>query len=120
MPHQELISQEMRDCAEVCNDCSVICTETIAHCLEMGGKHAEREHITLLSLCSDICATSARAMLLGSEHHAHTCRACAAICDACAEDCESMEEEFMQNCASICRQCADSCREMAGGESKAA
>ncbi len=120
MLHQEIVSQEMKDCAEICSECSDTCAETITHCLEMGGKHAERSHITLLALCSDICATSARAMLFGSELHEHTCRACAAICDACAEDCESMEEDFMKICAEVCRRCADSCREMSGGERLAA
>jgi hypothetical protein len=120
MPHQHLISQEMKECAQICRDCSDTCTETIGHCLEIGGPHAERSHITLLALCAEICGTSAKALLMGSELHEHTCRACAAICEACADDCETMEEDFMKECAKVCRRCADSCREMSGGEKLAA
>lgn len=114
------LNEEMRNCAELCTDCSDRCIETMAHCLSLGGKHGEKEHITLLALCSDICATSARALFMGSELHEHTCRACAEICEACAEDCSQMEGVFMQECADICRACAESCRDMSGGKSRAA
>ena len=120
MPQLDQLNEEMRNCAELCTDCSDTCTETMAHCLTLGGMHAERNHITLLALCADTCATSAKALFLGSPLHQHTCRACAAVCEACADDCARMEEEFMQECAEICRACAESCREMSRGEIRAA
>lgn len=114
MPHEAKTSPEMQSCIEECLTCFSKCTETLQHCLTLGGSHAEKDHITLLQLCADTCQLSARAMLLGSKLHGTTCATCALICDACADDCESMDGEFMQECATICRSCADSCREMSG------
>ena len=34
----------------------------------MGGEHASRSHITTLSDCAQICATSAAFMMRGSDH----------------------------------------------------
>ncbi len=89
--------------------------ETVTHCLQMGGKHAEAAHIRLLLDCAEICATSANFMLRGSELHARTCAVCAEICERCAEDCERIgpDDEMMQRCAEMCHRCADSCRRMA-------
>ena len=41
MPHNEQLSQDMRQCIENCLKCHASCTETSTHCLQMGGKHAE-------------------------------------------------------------------------------
>lgn len=112
MPH---LTQEMSVCIDECIDCSKVCTETIAHCLEMGGKHAEHKHISLLQLCAQICHVSANAMLSGSELHTETCGACAAICDACAESCSALGGTEMERCAEACRSCVDSCKAMSGG-----
>jgi hypothetical protein len=118
MPHQ--ISDEMQQCIDSCQSCQGICLESIGHCLEVGGKHADADHIRMLIACAEICDTSARFMLLGSEHHAGTCELCAEVCEACAKECEQFgDDEMMQRCADICRRCAESCREMAGARSKA-
>lgn len=113
MPHQ--ISDEMRQCIRNCSDCRNICTETVIHCLEMGGKHAEAHHIHLLLDCAQICATSADFMLRGSELHGRVCGVCADVCDACAADCERLagNDDLMARCAETCRRCAASCRRMA-------
>ena len=107
-------SQEMNDCIDNCTRCHAICLETINYCLAKGGKHAEPGHITLLSVCADICATSADAMLLGASVHNVTCAACAEICRQCAQACERMGDPEMDRCASVCRRCAESCDAMAG------
>jgi len=106
-------SHSMNDCIERCTSCRQVCLETIRHCLSQGGKHAAPDHIALLATCADICATSAKAMLLGSESHVHTCRACAEICRTCAEECAAMDDEEMMRCAEACRRCAESCQGMA-------
>lgn len=112
MPH---VSAEMRRCIEECNNCAATCIETTTHCLTKGGKHAEPAHIGLLQDCADICTTSARFMLRGSELHAEVCGTCAEVCDSCAESCESMgDDDFMKRCAEACRRCAESCRKMSG------
>lgn len=117
MPH---VSQDMRQCIEECFDCSSICIETISHCLQKGGKHAAPEHISVLQDCADICLTSARSMLRGSELHPSICAVCAEVCEKCAKSCESIgADDFMKRCADVCRRCAESCRQM-GGSRKAA
>lgn len=109
------ISAEMRRCIENCSDCHNICVETAAHCLEMGGKHAEAKHVKLLLDCADICLTSANFMLRGSPMHVRTCAVCAELCTLCAEACEAFgDDALMRQCAEICRRCAESCRQMAG------
>lgn len=119
MPHHqnmpEHASADMQQCIRNCSECHRVCTATLAHCLEMGGKHAEKHHITLLIDCAQICHTSADFMLRESELHHITCGACAEICERCATDCEQMAEgdEQMLACAEMCRVCATSCRKMA-------
>lgn len=114
MPH-ESHGTEMRQCIEHCLDCHAICLETISHCLEMGGKHAEASHIRLLMDCVQICQTSADFMLRGSDLHGRICGVCAEVCARCAEDCERLagDDELMRRCAESCRRCAESCRKMA-------
>lgn len=106
--------QEMRTCIENCTQCHQICTQTIAHCLEMGGEHATAKHIGILMDCAQACALSADFMLRDSDLHPHTCGVCAKACIACAEDCERIagDDEIMQLCAQMCRQCAETCSKM--------
>lgn len=114
MPHAPK-SAAMEACIKACNDCAQSCLETHAHCLEMGGEHASRGHITLLADCADICATSVAFMGRGSELHGKVCAACAAVCEACAKSCESMpgSDATMKRCAEACRKCEAECRKMA-------
>jgi hypothetical protein len=111
MPHHD--SREMKSCIEACQSCETVCLETISHCLQLGGRHAEHSHIALMSACADICATSARVMAVGSDVHARVCQVCADICDLCAADCDALGGAEMKRCADECRKCADECRRMA-------
>ena len=108
------VSTEMRECIEECTSCHHLCLETMTHCLQMGGPHAEAAHIRLMQDCIEICQTSANFMLRGSDLHVQTCAVCAEICDQCATDCDRFQEEFMKRCAAACRRCAESCRLMTG------
>lgn len=108
-------SAKMQECIQECQTCSQVCLETVTHCLQKGGKHAQPEHIRLLLDCAEICQTSANFMIRGSDHHVQTCGVCAEVCDACAASCESFKDDAeMQRCAEECRHCAQECREMAG------
>lgn len=111
----QTLSQDMQDCIQDCLDCHSICVATTMHCLDMGGKHAAREHITTLLACAEICQISARFMLMESPLHARTCEVCAEACERCAQECERLAEgdRLMLDCAETCRRCAQSCREMA-------
>lgn len=104
----------MQECIDECHTCEEVCLETVTHCLAQGGKHAEAEHIQTLLACAEICETSARFMLLGSEFHGQVCEVCAEVCTACAASCDSMpDDDTMRRCAEECRRCAESCRQMA-------
>jgi hypothetical protein len=108
------MTEQMRQCSQECLDCYAQCLETVQHCLMMGGKHAEPQHIALMLTCARICETSASAMLLGTPQHVETCRACAAICHTCEEECRRMAEgdATMLRCAEACARCAESCDRM--------
>jgi hypothetical protein len=116
------MNQEMQECINNCLSCHAVCLETISHCLQMGGRHAEASHIRLLQDCVQICLTSADFMLRGSNFHGQTCGVCADVCERCADECESMADgnDFMARCAEECRRCAESCRRMASGTSTSA
>jgi hypothetical protein len=106
------VSQEMQRCIHQCLGCYQVCTATaMNHCLELGGKHAEKNHFTLMMSCAEICRTAAQFMLMNSPHHHHICRECAEICDECADDCERLGG--MEECVESCRKCAEHCRHMA-------
>ncbi len=107
-------TDQMQECIDNCTRCHAICVETMDHCLQKGGRHAEAGHIRLMLDCAQICATSADFMLRGSDLHGRTCGVCAEVCERCAEDCERMaDDDMMRQCAEACRRCADECRRMA-------
>jgi len=104
---------DMQQCIQNCTNCHAMCLSTIAYCLQQDGEHTEREHLTLLLDCAEICQVSANYMLRGSRHHPLTCGVCAELCTRCAESCEQMNDAQMQSCAEVCRHCAESCQRMA-------
>jgi hypothetical protein len=109
-----VIDPAVRRCIDDCVRCHEVCLSTIPYCLEMGGRHAEEAHITLLLDCANIAQTSADFMLRGSDEHARVCDACSVICRRCADDCDNFAgDEMMHACAESCRRCASSCADMA-------
>jgi hypothetical protein len=110
-----MTSKDMERCIQECLDCHSVCLATVQHCLDVGGRHAEKQHITTLLDCAEICQTSANFMLRGSPHHTRTCAVCAEVCRACEQECRSIgADETMRACAETCRRCAESCERMAG------
>ena len=105
---------DMKKCIEECQSCSSVCTETVRHCLDMGGRHAEAGHITTMLDCAEICRTSANFMLRHSALHTETCTACAVVCRACEASCRELDGPEMKRCAEECARCAESCERMAG------
>ena len=106
------LDPKMKECTEECLRCYSVCLSTaMHHCLEVGGEHVAPAHFRLMMACAEICRTSAHFMLIGTEHHKHTCSECAEICEECARDCERLGG--MQECVDACRRCAESCRTMA-------
>jgi hypothetical protein len=115
-PDIRRMDSRLRECIGHCSGCHNLCMDTVAHCLDLGGKHASREHVGLLLDCADLCRTSADLMLRGSPFHGQVCAVCADVCQRCAEECERLagDDELMRHCAELCRRCAAACREMAG------
>lgn len=111
--HKQARSSVVQDCIQECQDCHAICVETVAHCLTVGGAHAKREHVAVLSDCAEICHLSEDAMRRDSMTAKAVCAACADVCDACATECESFAGDAeMKACADRCRSCAQACRQM--------
>jgi hypothetical protein len=95
--------------------CHATCVQTIQHCLQKGGRHAEASHISILTDCAQICVTSADFMLRESQLHAQVCGVCADACEACAKSCQTMnDDDMMQACIDACNRCAQECRHLAG------
>lgn len=110
-----MMSNEMNECCHMCAECSRVCLETVNHCLQKGGKHAEAKHIQLLLDCAEICQTSANFLARGSDVHDKVASLCADICEKCAESCEQIDpnDAMMKQCAEMCHKCAESCRKVA-------
>lgn len=107
------LSDEMRSCINDCLVCASVCTETINHCLQMGGRHADARHIRSMLDCAEMCKTAAGFMLRLSPMHFDVCGLCADACIACADSCEALNEDaHMQDCAAACTYCAASCQAM--------
>jgi len=81
------------------------------HCLEVGGAHAERRHLTLMLACAEICRTTAHLLLMDSEHGRHLAAECAEVCRKCAADCERFDD--MGDCVAACRACEEACAALA-------
>lgn len=97
---------------DACHECHVTCLHmAMNHCLEMGGRHAEPQHLKLMMDSAQICAVAIDFTARKSEHQQHICRECAEICRACAASCEQLEG--MEDCAAACRKCAKSCEKVA-------
>lgn len=108
-------SEDLKRCIENCRECHETCQETLAYCLQEGGKHTEASHLTTLLACVEICATSANFMTWGVDLHPQVCGVCAEMCERCADSCTAFTgDETMQHCAEICTRCAQSCLAMAG------
>ena len=106
------VNPEVERCIHACLGCYQSCLSTaMNHCLEMGGEHAQKAHLTLMMTCAEICRTAAHLMLIRSAQQGDLCRECAGICHQCANDCERLGG--MEVCVEACRKCATACEAMA-------
>jgi hypothetical protein len=94
-----------------CQSCQVACLQTVAHCLEVGGSHANPELLQRLADTAEFCAVSASFLARGSDAFEGICAVCADLCERCAQDCEGFGDEQMKSCAAACRACSDACRQ---------
>lgn len=115
MPHQTDLTGEMRECIQDCLDCARVSTETVSHCLLLGGRYADASHIRLLLDCAASSAASAGFMLRGSQYHARMCDVTSEVCRASSESCQELagDDDTLLRCAGIARRTAESCRRIA-------
>jgi hypothetical protein len=115
MPHATVTTNPRFDqCIDDCLTCASTRNTTLAHCLVMGGRHADALHIALMVDCAAICETAAASMARNSPVHVQMSGACAEVCQACGNDCRTFANDpIMQECADVCRRCAESCQRMA-------
>lgn len=103
----------VKQCIDDCLQCRTTCLAmAMGHCLEQGGAHAEREHLSLMLNCAEMCGTAGHFMLAESTLHAEVCALCARVCGACAQSCRQLDG--MEDCVSACERCAESCARVAG------
>jgi hypothetical protein len=108
------VEESVEQCLQDCLDCHAVCLQTITHCLQKGGPHAEARHIRLLQDCAEACQTAAGFMTRLSSLHPVICAAAAEIADSCAQSCDQFPDDpHMRTCAEICRTTAASCRRLA-------
>lgn len=109
------VDDEMRACIQLCRDCHAMCTQTIAHCLKLGGRHAAPDRIRVLMDCAQMCATTVDYMLRESPFHDRVCRLCTELCKQCGKDCLQVAggDQLLKQCVEMCRRCAESCERMA-------
>jgi len=107
-------SSSKADCISNCTAGENICLETLAHCRTKGGTYGDPQLVSLLSVCADICALSARTMKGGSVAHVFICAACAQVNQRCAEACSGFPDDpLMRACAAACSMCSRCCAYMA-------
>jgi len=67
-----LSDDDALQCIEDCQRCHDECLRTaMQQCLEMGGEHASRDHLSLMLTCAELCQTAANAMLRGRPASGH-------------------------------------------------
>ena len=105
------IESPMQEAIDACLNCHSMCLRmATTFCLEQGGRHVEKKHLSLMLNCAELCQTSANFMLSDSPLHGRVCLICAEACEACAKSCEQVGD--MRECVEECQSCAKSCRTM--------
>jgi hypothetical protein len=107
--------EEMQKCIQLCRDRHEMCTQTIAHSLKQGGRHAAPGHIRLFLDCAQMCTVTVDYMLRESKFHDRICRLGSELCEQCGKDCEQVagDDQLVKQCIEMCRKCAESCERMA-------
>jgi hypothetical protein len=113
-PEPPTVSHDLQHCIDLSVACHNACLSTAMHCLDVGGKHAESGHISLMLDCAELCQMTADFLMRGSERHAAVCAVCADVCRSCAEECSQLgpDDQQMQHCAKASQLCARACERM--------
>jgi hypothetical protein len=108
------LSVHMEDAIRNAMQCSRIAQSCLQHCLSLGGKYADMDHISAMMECAEITRLSAQFMISTLDFTHDLSGVCARVCDACLESCQNIDPEdpHMNATMVACRKCADSCRNL--------
>ena len=105
------LSEDERECVEICNEAAVTCEWCADQCADHGEGMARC--IRLCRDVADIASLHARFMARDSNYSSQLAKACADACEECAEECEGHDHDHCQKCAEVLSDCAEHCRNMA-------
>ena len=103
------LSDEERECIEICNEAAEVCEWCADECL---GDEAMEECARLCRDVADIASLYARFMARDSNYSPQLAEACAGACEECAEECSRHDADHCRTCAEVLSACAESCRDM--------
>jgi hypothetical protein len=97
-------------CKEECVKCAGVCKTTLKHCTELGGEHANADHLKVMKDCIEACdhaaAFTGKKGSVEEYTWKDTCKTCMDACQKCADVCDGMKDDkIMQRCARECRFC---------------
>jgi hypothetical protein len=107
------MTEQTRQCIELCLDCHRICLETVTH-LQASGRPVGADAVRLLFNCAEACHLGAGLLRAGGAASGRAWGICADVCAESARYCEEFADNpRMRACAEACRRCAEACHEMA-------
>ena len=104
LTHQ--LSQEERDCIDLCLKCYRTCVRTATIAMANNESRSQLELHRHLMAAGEICRTTAHFILVGSDYYKPVARACAEICDRSIHHCKILG---VTECVDICQTCAGAC-----------
>lgn len=103
-----MMSPEMRQSIQNCDDCSTLCLEAVSHCLQIESGYID---MNILLACAEMCQTTSNVMMLNSQLQTQLAALCVEACETCADHLEQRgyADEQLLACAEMCRRCAETC-----------
>ena len=99
---------------EDCRACAVTCDETLATCLELGGRFADQDLLGVLQDAAGLSRLCAELLERESPAAGALCVLCADACTDCADACmEVLDEPQLLRCLAMARAAAAAVREWA-------
>ncbi len=107
------LKQKANDMLASLAECHEMCIVAMLHSLDEGGYFAEKDHITMLMDCAEICHEASDFYLRDSSFAGDMLDLCASVCEDCSKHCAVFfEDQIMDQCSEVCDNCAKACRAM--------
>ena len=105
-PLSHQLSQEERDCIDLCLKCYRTCVGTATIAMANNESSSQHELHRHLMAVGEICRTTAHFILVGSDYYKPVARTCAEICDRSINHSKLFG---VTECVDICQTCAEAC-----------